>query len=148
MYIREFLLSDLQRVYEIEVDSFKDPYDINMIKGLAKIGAGFLVAVDEGNVVGYILFWLKEENLGHIIALAVDKKFRKRHIATKLLIMAVNVFRSSNVFNVTLEVRVNNNVAVNFYKKFGFIIDRRIKSYYNDGEDAFIMFLNLASLVN
>lgn len=141
MYIRNFMPQDLARVYEIEVNSFNDPYDINMLKGLADIGAGFLVAVEDEVVVGYILFWLKEENLGHIIAVAVDEKYRCQHIATKLLIMAVNVLHNCNVPKITLEVRASNVIAVNFYKKFGFEIDRKVPKYYNDGEDAFIMFL-------
>ena len=119
MFIREFLPSDLGRVYEIEVNSFKETYDITMLKGLANIGAGFLVAVEDNLVVGYIIFWLKEENVGHIISLAVDEKFRGQHIATKLLIMAVNILRNCSIFKISLEVRVSNEVAVGFYKKFG-----------------------------
>lgn len=148
MFIREFLPSDLGRVYEIEVNSFKETYDINMLKGLTNIGAGFLVAVENDLVVGYIIFWLKEENVGHIISLAVDEKFRGQHIATKLLIMAVNILRNCSIFKISLEVRVSNDVAINFYKNFGFEIDRKVPSYYNDGEDAFIMFLNCSSLIN
>lgn len=148
MYIREFLPSDLARVYEIEINSFSEPYDINMLKGLSDIGAGFLVAVEDGIVVGYIIFWLKEENLGHIISLAVDEKFRSQHIGTKLLIMAVNVLRNCNIFKITLEVRVSNVVAVDFYKKFGFEVERQVPKYYNDGEDALIMYLDVASLSN
>lgn len=148
MFIREFLPSDLGRIYEIEVNSFKETYDITMLKGLADIGAGFLVAVEDGLVVGYIIFWLKEEDLGHIISLAVDEKFRGKHIATKLLIMAVNVLRNCGIFKITLEVRVSNDVAVKFYKKFGFELDRKVPSYYNDGEAAYIMFLNCSSLTN
>lgn len=148
MFIREFLPSDLGRVYEIEVNSFKETYDITMLKGLANIGAGFLVAVEDDLVVGYIIFWLKEENVGHIISLAVDEKFRGQHIATKLLIMAVNILKNCSIFKISLEVRVSNDVAVGFYKKFGFEIDRKVPSYYNDGDDAYIMFLNCSSLTN
>ena len=148
MFIREVLPSDLTRVYEIEINSFKEPYDITMLKGLMNIGAGFLVAVKDGEIVGYIIFWLKEEDLGHIISLAVDEKFRGQHIATKLLIMAVNILRNCSIFKIGLEVRTSNDVAVNFYKNFGFEIDRKVPAYYNDGEDAFIMFLNCSSLSN
>lgn len=148
MYIRKIMPSDLARVYEIEVNSFKEAYDINMLKGLMDIGAGFLVAIEEGLVVGYIIFWLKEEHLGHIISIAVDKSFRSKHIATKLLIMAVTTLRNCNIFKITLEVRTSNEIAVNFYKKFGFEIDRKVSKYYNDGDDAFIMFLDINALSN
>lgn len=62
--------------------------------------------------------------------------------------MAVNVLRNCNIFKITLEVRVSNVVAVDFYKKFGFEVERQVPKYYNDGEDALIMYLDVASLSN
>ena len=94
MYIREFVPSDLGRVYQIEVESFSTPYEVSLLQQLYEIGTGFLVAIEDGEVVGYIIFWIKEEGLGHIIALAVDKKFRGQHIATRLLMMAMTIFKN------------------------------------------------------
>ena len=77
MIIREFVPNDLKRVCEIEKMSFDESYELNMFKQLYDIGAGFLVAEDDGYVVGYVLFWIKYENEGHIISLAVDKDYQK-----------------------------------------------------------------------
>ena len=118
MYIREFVPSDLGRVYQIEVESFSNPYEVAMLQQLYEIGAGFLVAIEDGEVVGYIIFWIKEEGLGHIIALAVDKKFRGQHIATRLLMMAITIFKNCDIHRITLEVKSHNDIAVSFYKKF------------------------------
>lgn len=142
MYIREFVPSDLGRVYQIEVESFSNPYEVAMLQQLYEIGAGFLVAIQDGDVVGYIIFWIKEEGLGHIIALAVDKKFRGQHIATRLLMMAITIFKNCDIHMITLEVKSHNEVAVAFYKKFGFVIDRKVPNYYEDGSDAYVMFFN------
>ena len=120
--------------------------DVAILQQLYDIGAGFLVATEDGDVVGYIIFWMKEENLGHIIALAVDRKYRGQHIATRLLMMAVTIFRNMSVPKITLEVKAHNDVAVSFYEKFGFKIDRRVPKYYEDGSDAFVMFLNTDSI--
>ena len=142
MYIREFVPSDLGRVYQIEVESFSNPYEIAILQQLYDIGAGFLVAIEDGEVVGYIIFWIKEEGLGHIIALAVDKKFRGQHIATRLLMMAITIFKNCDIHRITLEVKSHNDIAVSFYKKFGFVIDRKVPKYYEDGSDAYVMFFN------
>ena len=139
MYIREFVPSDLGRVYQIEVESFSNPYEIAILQQLYDIGAGFLVAIEDGEVVGYIIFWIKEEGLGHIIALAVDKKFRGQHIATRLLMMAMTIFKNCDIHRITLEVKSHNDIAVSFYKKFGFVIDRKVPNYYEDGSDAYVM---------
>ncbi len=146
MLIREFNPSDLARVYQIEVESFSNPYEVAILQQLYDIGAGFLVATEDGDVVGYIIFWMKEENLGHIIALAIDRKYRGQHIATRLLMMAVTIFRNMGVPKITLEVKSQNTVAVSFYKKFGFEIDRKVPNYYEDGSDAYVMFFKTDSI--
>ena len=148
MYIREFVPSDLGRVYQIEVESFSNPYDVAILQQLYEIGTGFLVAIEDGEVVGYIIFWIKEEGLGHIIALAVDKKFRGRHIATRLLMMAMTIFKNCDIHRITLEVKSHNDIAVAFYKKFGFVIDRKVPNYYEDGSDAYVMFFNADLIQN
>ena len=148
MYIREFAPFDLGRVYQIEVESFLQPYEVAILQQLFEIGAGFLVAVEDGLVVGYIIFWIKDEGLGHIIALAVDKKYRRQHIATRLLMMAVTVFKNCDIHRITLEVKSHNEAAVEFYKKFGFKIDRKVPKYYEDGSDAFVMLFNTDMLQN
>ena len=139
MYIREFVPSDLGRVYQIEVESFSTPYEVSLLQQLYEIGTGFLVAIEDGEVVGYIIFWIKEEGLGHIIALAVDKKFRGQHIATRLLMMAMTIFKNCDIHRITLEVKSHNDIAVSFYKKLGFVIDRKVPNYYEDGSDAYVM---------
>ena len=148
MLIREFVPSDLVRVYQIEVESFSTPYEIAILQQLYDIGAGFLVATEKGQVVGYIIFWVKDEGLGHIIALAVDRKFRGQHIATRLLMMAVTVFTNCSIPKITLEVKAHNTVAVSFYEKFGFKIDRKVPGYYEDGSDAYVMFFYTDSIKN
>ena len=148
MYIREFVPSDLGRVYQIEVESFSNPYDVAILQQLYEIGTGFLVAIEDGEVVGYIIFWIKEEGLGHIIALAVDKRFRGRHIATRLLMMAMTIFKNCDIHRITLEVKSHNDIAVAFYKKFGFVIDRKVPNYYEDGSDAYVMFFNADLIQN
>lgn len=148
MFIREFVPSDLGRVYQIEVESFSTPYDVAILQQLYDIGAGFLVAVEDGEVVGYIIFWVKEEGLGHIIALAVDNKFRGQHIATRLLMMAVTIFKNCDIHRITLEVKSHNEVAVAFYEKFGFKIDRKVPKYYEDGSDAYVMFFKTDTIQN
>lgn len=148
MYIREFVPSDLGRVYQIEVESFSTPYEVSLLQQLYEIGTGFLVAIEDGEVVGYIIFWIKEEGLGHIIALAVDKKFRGQHIATRLLMMAMTIFKNCDIHRITLEVKSHNDIAVSFYKKFGFVIDRKVPNYYEDGSDAYVMLFSTNKISN
>ncbi len=46
-----------------------------------------------------------------------------------------------NIYGVTLEVRVSNAPAIALYKKYGFKEEGIRKGYYQDGEDAIIMWI-------
>ena len=143
MIVRKFKPNDLKRVYEIENMSFGQSYGINMFQQLYEMGVGFLVAEDNGYVVGYVIFWLKYENQGHIISIAVDKNYRRRNVGTRLLIKAISILSLLKLDTIYLEVQENNSGAVEFYKTFGFKIDRVVPGYYGYGDGAVIMYLPL-----
>ena len=145
MIIREFQYSDLQKVYQIETMSFSEPYSVEILIKLYALGVGFLVAEEEGIVIGYILFWIKEINNGHIISLAVDENYRGTKIGSNLLRSAITIFIKCGINKINLEVKVQNINAIEFYKSFGFVIDREEINYYEDGSNAFKMHLDCPS---
>ncbi|WP_295721691.1 GNAT family N-acetyltransferase [uncultured Methanobrevibacter sp.] len=140
MIIRQFIENDLKRVHEIETMSFDSSYGVEMILKLFEIGSGFLVGEIDGYVVGYIIFWMKEENEGHIISLAIDQNYRNLGIGTSLLKKAILVFKGVGVDFVSLEVNANHDDSVRFYENFGFCIDRKVPHYYDNDDSAYIMF--------
>jgi ribosomal-protein-alanine N-acetyltransferase len=139
MIIREFKRPDIKRVLEIETEAFNDPYPPSILIDIYNLGAGFLVAQQDNIVVGYIIFWIRYEDEGHIISLAVDKKYRKKDIGRELVDYAINIFSKCHVKEIKLEVRIGNNGARKFYSKMGFKEKEILKNYYEDGEDAVIM---------
>lgn len=145
MIIREFQYSDLKKVYEIEVMSFSEPYDIEILLKLFDLGVGFLVAEENGEVIGYIIFWIKEIDNGHIISLAVNENYRGTKVGSNLLRSAINIFVNCGIYKINLEVKIQNIQAIEFYKSFGFVIDREEENYYEDGSNAFKMHLDCPS---
>ena len=143
MIIRKFVPTDLKRVFEIENMSFSQSYGINMFQQLYEMGIGFLVAEEEGYVIGYVMFWIKYENQGHIISIAVDKNYRRRGAGTQLLVKAIAILSLLNLDAIYLEVNENNTGAVDFYKSFNFKIDRVVPGYYENGDGAIIMYIPL-----
>ncbi len=140
MNVRKFRPTDLKRVYEIENMSFDQSYGIQIFQQLYEMGIGFFVAEEDGYVVGYVMFWLKYENHGHIISIAVDKNYRRKGYATDLLAKAISVlFLIADT--IYLEVRVSNKGALEFYRQFNFTVDRVVPNYYESGEDAVVLFL-------
>lgn len=143
MIVRKFKPTDLKRVYEIENMSFDQSYGINMFQQLHEMGIGFLVAEKNDYVVGYVMFWIKYENQGHIISIAVDKNYRRKGYGTQMLTKAIGILSLLRLDVIYLEVNENNTGAVEFYRQFNFKIDRIVPGYYENGDSAIVMYLPL-----
>lgn len=139
MIIREFRRQDINRVLEIEQTSFKDPYPVNILMDIYNLGAGFLVAQQDNIIEGYIIFWIRFENEGHIISIAVDQNYRRKDVGSMLVETALKIFKRYNITQIKLEVRVSNTGAIEFYKDMGFAEKEVLKNYYEDLEDAVLM---------
>ena len=144
MIIREFRRQDIKKVLEIENASFKDPYPPNILLDIYNLGAGFLVAQQDNMVVGYIIFWIRFEGEGHIISIAVDPNYRRKGIGSRLLDMALEIFKRYNVNDIKLEVRTSNKCAIKFYRDSGFNKKEILNRYYEDFEDAVLMDIHLS----
>lgn len=143
MLIRQFVPEDIMRVQEIENVSFDQSYGIKMFEKLYEIGAGFLVAEVKGFVRGYVIFWVKYENEGHIISIAVEKGYRNLKIGSKLLYQAILILSGCEIDKITLEVEEHNESAIKLYKNFGFKVDRLVPNYYGNNKGAILMYLEI-----
>lgn len=139
MFIREFNLGDLGRVYEIESESFEDPYNPVFLLNLYELyPRTFLVALENGRVVGYVISRVVDSS-GHVIAIAVDSKKRKRGIGKTLMEETIRRLRGFGAKNAWLEVRISNHSAIEFYKRLGFVEGGIVRAYYSDLEDAILL---------
>lgn len=131
---------DLQKIYEIEIKSFKTPYSFFTLQTLFWFNREcFYVAELEEKVVGFIVGDLRSYSHGHVVSIAVDDQYRGKGIGTCLMKTLVEKFKKMGVKIVRLEVAVSNTAAQSIYKKMGFKIVDCIKKYYSNGEDALIM---------
>lgn len=139
IFIREFNLGDLGRVYEIERKSFEDPYHPVFLLHLYELyPETFFVALENEIVAGYVISRVVNSS-GHIIAIAVDPKKRRERIGKALMRATIKRFRDFGVKNVWLEVRISNYDAIEFYKKLGFVEGEIVRAYYSDLEDAILL---------
>jgi len=144
MIIREFRRQEINRVLEIEEASFKDPYPVSILLDIYNLGAGFLVAEYDNIIVGYIIFWIRFQDEGHIISIAVDDQYHRKDIGSNLVKSALKIFKRYNITQIKLEVRISNIGAIEFYKDQGFTEKEVVKKYYEDLEDAVLMDMDLS----
>lgn len=145
--VRDMLRSDIERVLEIERESFESPWTEEFF--LQQLGlreaAVNLVITSSGEVVGYVMMWLEGGN-SHILNLAVDPGFRGGRAAALLLESVLERSRGAGCRVVYLEVRESNAKALRFYRKNGFVVAGKLKKYYLDsGEDALVLFRDTES---
>lgn len=142
--------SDIISVMEINLKTLPEHYSDYFYESLlAELPEAFLVAEIGRKLVGYIM--CKTEygfsnfkklgfvKKGHVVSVAVLSEHRKKGIGRALIeeaIAGVKIKKSDELY---LEVRCSNSEAIKIYEKLGFVIKQRLKSYYRDGEDAYLM---------
>ena len=145
--IRPFDPSDLDQVYEIELDSFSIPWtkeDLHKDAVLNKM-AIYLVAECENKIIGYAGMW-HVVNEGHITNIAVSMPYRKMGVGHCLIKELERIAKERSMIGITLEVRMNNTAAQRLYMKNGYKVEGIRKNYYADTkEDALIMWKYLDS---
>jgi len=129
---------DLDEVMGIEKVSFPNPWrrsfflaDVPRPDGLC------LTAEDEGEVVGYLVAWGREEV--HLANLAVAEERRREGIAGLLMQELMRLALAWGAQSLYLEVRESNDGAREFYSGLGFVATFLRKGYYENGEDAIVM---------
>src|SRR5205809_7319168 len=131
--IRPLRTEDLRFVYELEEQSFRDPFPNYFIDQLADANPEtFLVAVYIGAIVGYAVVddW---SDYQHLVSIAVTDGFRRRGIAQALL---DDLFERARPGPLRLELRRSNHEALQLYMKNGFRETGIAHCYYTDGQDA------------
>ena len=138
--LRRLRTSDLDRIEELERESYPTPWSRSMFAGeLAKPSGICLGAFQGADMLGYLIV-AKYVDAWHVMNVAVDLHYRGRGVARALLERLFELTMDDAERGYTLEVRVSNDVAVNLYSSLGFVETGVRRGYYTDNrEDALIM---------
>lgn len=143
--IRKFEPADFPWVIDIERKVFNEHDPYFYMQFYETCSEGFIVAEINGIVIGYVVGFMAEEGIGRIFSLAVHPAYQDRRAGGALLKEIIGIFSRAGASAVILEVRAGNTRARRFYEKHGFHQTGVAKQYYNDGEDACLMRLNISS---
>jgi ribosomal-protein-alanine N-acetyltransferase len=139
--IRNFKPEDLDQVLQITFESFPERYNPNVFINIYQaFPEGFLVAEKIPNaIVGFLLGVKTSWGAAKILLIAVKSEYRRKGIGSKLLRRFLREMVFNNIKKIELEVRVDNKIAVNFYRKHGFEIIDVIPNFYRDKKDAYVL---------
>jgi len=142
--------SDIIPVMEINLKTLPEHYSDYFYESLlAELPEAFLVAEVERKLVGYIMCKIEYGfsnfkklgfvKKGHVVSVAVLPENRKKGIGRALIEEAIAGVKLKKSDELYLEVRCSNTEAIRLYEKLDFVIKQRLKAYYRDGEDAYLM---------
>ncbi|HYK02461.1 MAG TPA: ribosomal protein S18-alanine N-acetyltransferase [Thermoanaerobaculia bacterium] len=131
--------ADVDAIHRIEEVSFPAPWRREFfISEMSSDGRYNLVAKKEGSVVGYLFaMWIFDEM--HVNKIAVAESARRQGIADALMERCFTFAREHEVESISLEVRISNTGAQDFYKHLEFKSSYLRPRYYPDGESAVVM---------
>lgn len=145
---------NLPSVIDINLNSLPEHYTEYFFESILKeLPEAFIVAEFDAKIVGYAMCKIEFGfsnfrklgfvKKGHVVSVAILEEHRGKKVGTILMEEAMNGLISRRTEEVYLEVRVSNSAAIKMYEKLNFKLKSRLKSYYRDGEDAYLMALEL-----
>ena len=133
---------NLTAVMAVESVSYPKPWTFGVFRSelqqMAEGNRHYLVAREGHEVLAYggMLFALDEAHITHI---AVDAQHQRKGLATRLMSELAWVAIERRCTALSLEVREGNTPAIALYEKFGFTAAGVRKQYYENADDAIVM---------
>jgi ribosomal-protein-alanine N-acetyltransferase len=98
--------------------------------------------VKKAQLIGFVGMRVEGDE-GHISTLALRSEWRGNRLGEMLFLAAMAQAMEDGAWSVALEVRITNQIAIHLYSKYGFNAVSRLRKYYTNGEDAFLMRMQL-----
>ena len=154
--LRRCELGDIIPVMEINLRTLPEHYSDYFYESLLEeLPEAFVVAEISGKIVGYTMSKMEHGfsnfkklgfvKKGHVVSIAVMNEYRSKGFGSALVNEGIKGVKIRQCSELYLEVRCSNNDAVRLYEKLGFSITQKLKAYYRDGEDAYVMAIDLAN---
>jgi ribosomal-protein-alanine N-acetyltransferase len=143
-YLQRLLPQHLEDILLLEQISFADPWSRDSYRHelTGNKLAHYYGCFVKQRLLGFGGFW-QILNEGHIANVAVHPDFRGQGLGQLLVAHLMAVCRALGGTVMTLEVRESNLAAQALYNKFGFLSAGIRPHYYNNGENAVIMWVDL-----
>lgn len=100
-----------------------------------------------GRIVGFVVAEA-DRKAGHIITIDVVAEARREGVGSGLLLAAEKRLQQAGAAAVELETPANNAVAIRFYKRMGYFVEKTVTGYYSNQMDALVMRKELEEAVS
>ena len=131
---------DMPAIYELEQTCFVSPWtaELLLLDICVYEGNHYFVMETDGKVIGFAGMNVVLDE-AHVRKIRIAPQYRGQGYARKSLEHIQTRAMAEGAEGLTLEVRSSNTPAIRLYEKFGFITEGIRKKYYDNKEDALIM---------
>jgi ribosomal-protein-alanine acetyltransferase len=142
--IRRVQATDIFPVIALAYDTLPERYNPSIFNQFYEsFPEGFLIAIYNDILIGFLIGIKTTTNTARILMLSVKENNRKQGIGSALLKQFLLEMKNHRIRQVELEVRTTNQGALEFYIKQGFILRDKLHQFYQNGEDAYSMRIEL-----
>lgn len=149
MRVKSVTSKDISRIYKLEKATFEEnAFTRELFVKLVKLHLLFL-KLEKGilnkKIIGFIIVIKDKKDRANLINFLIDKSYRNKGWGSFLLQHTLDRIKINypKINKIILNVNVDNSPAVHVYKKFDFRIADKIDNYYNNGDSAYVMKLDL-----
>lgn len=140
----------LPEVLRIQAEGFKNGSSEKLIRYSKNSKNIFYVIKNVDEIVGYCVYYIKPalslkgfEKKSVISSIAIDRNFRGRGFAERLLKSSTEEMKANGISSVLLYVNINNLPAIHLYQKIGFRKIKQVKNICGQSEKCYEMELRL-----
>jgi ribosomal-protein-alanine N-acetyltransferase len=142
--IRQFQPPDTFKVIKLASITLTEQYNPTLFSYFYETyPQGFIVAEENHKIIGFLIGIKLKTNKTKILMISVEPIYQRQKIGESLLNEFIKVILKEKINSIELEVRTDNKKAIKFYEKNGFKIIEKINKFYQNGESAYTMRLNL-----
>lgn len=136
--ITNLTINDLDLINKLEIE-FKDYFNNKKIIDDFKqnVFSRYYVYIDNNSILGFVNYYDLYDRY-EISYIEVKEEYRNNKIGSKLMDYLIELGKSNNIENITLEVNITNENALRLYHKYGFE-KVAIREKYYDGIDGYLM---------
>ncbi|NQU79110.1 GNAT family N-acetyltransferase [Candidatus Woesearchaeota archaeon] len=117
-------------IQKMILDYYSDKNFEKEFKDIKKGKAEFIVAIDSNKIVGYAHI-AYEKRMWDVIRIYVNPKLLRKGIGSKLISKIEFFLKKKNAKKYTIHPHVKNKIAINFYKKAGFVREPKRDNGWN-----------------
>lgn len=145
--VKDSMLPELLR---IQKEAFENGSKEKLIRYSKNARDIFYVIKDQEKIAGFCIYYLRPslslngfKKKSIISSIAIDKDFRGRGLAERILIESIKEMKLNGISSIGLYVNINNQPAIRLYEKMGFEVTQQIKNICGQGQSCYEMELKI-----